>query len=345
MQLDAEQQRGLTVLASEAERAGLSLPEKAAFLATAWLESTWRPSAKGDVRNGQPTSFGLFQNRAGGAGGPTIDTANDFLDPVKSARERASQFKRRRIDTGTEAAALQRPATPGTYAANVNKVITNLLSGKAPDGSTFNGTARAANPTKWLRGDTAGIDPNLAASLAWVGQQLGKPIDIVSGKRTRAEQAKLYADYRAGRGNLAAPPGKSNHEQGDAADAYVNGVPLAQFPGATAKLKQAGVQVAVKGEPWHAELTDAAKKIGGAFIGGFVDGFTDPFGSADKLGLNPFGNKVDDAKKQILFVGVVIAAVVIGGLMVVGGSWRAVTGTSAVNVATTVASGGKVGAK
>jgi len=49
-------------------------------------------------------------------------------------------------------------------------------------------------------------------------KQFGSDLPINSGGRSYAEQAKLYADYRAGRGNLAAPPGTSNHESGNAVD-------------------------------------------------------------------------------------------------------------------------------
>lgn len=43
-------------------------------------------------------------------------------------------------------------------------------------------------------------------------------ISINSGGRTYAQQAALYAAYKAGKGNLAAPPGTSLHESGIAAD-------------------------------------------------------------------------------------------------------------------------------
>ena len=43
-------------------------------------------------------------------------------------------------------------------------------------------------------------------------------LTIVSGGRTTQEQAHLYALYKAGKGNLAAPPGQSLHESGIAAD-------------------------------------------------------------------------------------------------------------------------------
>lgn len=49
-------------------------------------------------------------------------------------------------------------------------------------------------------------------------QRAGVSIRVVSGFRTMAEQRHLYALYKAGRGNLAAPPGYSNHQSGHALD-------------------------------------------------------------------------------------------------------------------------------
>lgn len=43
-------------------------------------------------------------------------------------------------------------------------------------------------------------------------------LKVNSGGRTFDEQAKLYADYKAGRGNKAAAPGSSLHESGIAVD-------------------------------------------------------------------------------------------------------------------------------
>lgn len=76
--------------------------------------------------------------------------------------------------------------------------------------------------------------------------------DIPSGYRSYAEQKRLFLLYQAGQGNLAAEPGKSNHERGKAADAYIRGVPL----GAAASEECAywGIHFPVRGEKWHAEL-------------------------------------------------------------------------------------------
>nr|WP_274637078.1 D-alanyl-D-alanine carboxypeptidase family protein [Microbacterium bovistercoris] len=44
-------------------------------------------------------------------------------------------------------------------------------------------------------------------------KQFGLDLLVSSGTRTRVEQTKLYAAWKAGTGNLAAAPGKSNHEE------------------------------------------------------------------------------------------------------------------------------------
>jgi hypothetical protein len=49
----------------------------------------------------------------------------------------------------------------------------------------------------------------------------GLSLVIVSGFRTMERQKELYADYRAGRGHLAALPGHSNHQSGHALDLAV----------------------------------------------------------------------------------------------------------------------------
>ncbi|MCW2924535.1 MAG: penicillin-resistant DD-carboxypeptidase [Thermoleophilia bacterium] len=117
-------------------------------------------------------------------------------------------------------------------------------------------TAPSAPSLAHVTGKTANLDPELLSRLDALGQQLGKPIDIISGNRTFAEQSQLYAAYRAGHGNLAAPPGHSNHEHGAAADAYVGGVALANVPGARDAAQRLGLHFPVGGEAWHVERTD-----------------------------------------------------------------------------------------
>lgn len=88
-------------------------------------------------------------------------------------------------------------------------------------------------------------------------QRWGSGLSVTSGGRTREEQAQLYADYLAGRGNLAAPPGTSLHESGIALDL---GGPIASY--GTAQhiwLQQNAARFGWYwvgeryGEPWHWE--------------------------------------------------------------------------------------------
>jgi secretion/DNA translocation related TadE-like protein len=70
---------------------------------------------------------------------------------------------------------------------------------------------------------------------------------IVSGFRTRAEQAALFRE----KPDLAAPPGHSNHELGLAADLGFESAGAQRA--AHAHALACGLEFPVDGEPWHAE--------------------------------------------------------------------------------------------
>ena len=79
----------------------------------------------------------------------------------------------------------------------------------------------------------------------------GVTLQIVSGFRTMDRQRELYDDYRAGRGNLAARPGHSNHQSGHALDLAVSAPKVrAWLEGHAASF---GFQRTVPSEPWHWE--------------------------------------------------------------------------------------------
>lgn len=93
---------------------------------------------------------------------------------------------------------------------------------------------------------TQGLQGWFVARLACLFQRV-RGIRVVSGFRTRAEQARLHAERPA----WAAPPGRSMHERGLAAD-------LA-FPSRFAQRRAhsvadvCGLEFPVRREPWHLE--------------------------------------------------------------------------------------------
>lgn len=93
----------------------------------------------------------------------------------------------------------------------------------------------------------AGLYDPLASIVQRIVNESRGAVHVVSGWRDSRKQAALYAAYKAGRGNLAAPPGSSRHERGAAVD--FGGV-LSVWRRLAAKY---GLIFPVKGENWHAE--------------------------------------------------------------------------------------------
>ena len=106
-----------------------------------------------------------------------------------------------------------------------------------------------------ITGDTRGLNATFLDRVRqWVAA-VGRPFHITSGYRSVERQAQLYQAYLAGRGNLAAKPGNSNHNFGLAIDGPHWGN---RNPGAF------GLVYRVRGEPWHVEPVDAKALRGGA---------------------------------------------------------------------------------
>jgi hypothetical protein len=94
----------------------------------------------------------------------------------------------------------------------------------------------------------AGLDADFAARLGCLFAKV-PGLSIVSGFRTRAEQAALYAE----KPDLAAPPGHSMHELGLAADL---GYPSDQAREiAHSSAFSCGLEFPMSYEPWHVEPT------------------------------------------------------------------------------------------
>lgn len=103
-----------------------------------------------------------------------------------------------------------------------------------------------------VTGDTQGLVPPFMSALGNMSAGTGHPINVLSGYRSRAEQARLYAAYLAGTGNLAAPPGSSHHELGIAADIAPGRETFGSVAG------HYGLGFTVPSESWHIELLNAA---------------------------------------------------------------------------------------
>lgn len=101
--------------------------------------------------------------------------------------------------------------------------------------------------------DLKHLDLGLRKRLADACKDLGHSGQVVSGFRSKAKQQKLYSAYLAGKGPLAAPPGSSNHERGEAADVYIQGVPIGSYPGGREALRKHGLVLGASGEKWHVE--------------------------------------------------------------------------------------------
>lgn len=96
-----------------------------------------------------------------------------------------------------------------------------------------------------------GVNPALANAITQTMNECSGS-SIASGKRSTEEQAVLYQKYLNGTGNLAAPPGSSNHETGNAVD--ING----NYSCIHSVGAKYGLVFPVAGEPWHAELGSGA---------------------------------------------------------------------------------------
>src|SRR5690606_18258144 len=97
------------------------------------------------------------------------------------------------------------------------------------------------------KGGYLGLEPSFGRKVKNVVNITRGRVYVVSGFRTRAQQAALYARYQAGRGNKAARPGTSMHEKGLAVDFG------GQYRRYLGVIQSQGLLNTVPGEPWHFE--------------------------------------------------------------------------------------------
>jgi peptidoglycan hydrolase-like protein with peptidoglycan-binding domain len=101
------------------------------------------------------------------------------------------------------------------------------------------------------------LTPPAAAAfreMSAAAKQDGVHLDVVSSFRGNEEQRQLYQAYRSGRGNLAARPGYSNHQQGLAVDITTGGSrQSASYRWLAQNGARFGFANTVPSEPWHWE--------------------------------------------------------------------------------------------
>jgi len=108
--------------------------------------------------------------------------------------------------------------------------------------------ARAAQAGSGVAG-RGNVDAELLRRFDAWNASIGGALHIVSGYRSSAKQAQLYAAYLNGTGNLAARPGSSNHEKSPARAIDYGPASWARTPGSYAY----GLKAPVRSEPWHLE--------------------------------------------------------------------------------------------
>ncbi len=102
---------------------------------------------------------------------------------------------------------------------------------------------------KEMRSDAAAAFNRMHAA----ARAQGITLKVNSGFRSMAEQEALYRAYKNGTGNLAAPPGYSNHQGGIAVDIQTGGTGTSTYRWLANNAKNFGFVRTVPSEPWHWE--------------------------------------------------------------------------------------------
>lgn len=148
-------------------------------------------------------------------------------------------------------------------------VVLKRSSDSSSSSSSSDGAAGTTTVTGYVNGqavqlellpiDAAGHMLRADAAQAFLQMQAaaaadGVTLQVDSAFRSYAEQVQLYQLYQAGKGNLAAPPGYSNHEGGVAVDINTARGTNAAFQWLNDNAANYGFHRTVATEPWHWEF-------------------------------------------------------------------------------------------
>jgi phage-related protein len=131
----------------------------------------------------------------------------------------------------------------------------------------------------------AGLYPPLASAVSRVIRDAHGAVSVTSGWRSNAQQANLYERYLSGNGNLAARPGSSQHEGGNAVDFGGNRSLYTRLA------QRFGLVAPVGGEPWHWEHPGQGREGGGGLfgLGDLIQEIRDAAAGVGKLGGKLYG--------------------------------------------------------
>lgn len=180
-------------------------------------------------------------------GGLCLALARVGVDAVETAQAR----------TGADAAALAGAAEGEAAARAVAEANGAVLTDGGPVGEAFEarvqvgragGVARAVGVLPGT-GTATGLSPEMLTALARARAVLGRPVPVVSGWRSPAQQATLWL-MRGSNPFPVASPGTSAHERGLAIDVPLSFVPVLQSVAGAVGL----CQPLPESDPVHFEL-------------------------------------------------------------------------------------------
>ena len=124
-----------------------------------------------------------------------------------------------------------------SFALRDGEVVVRVRVGGADAFARARATGNRGTPGGMTGGDRVGLAPAMLAALARADGLMGRPVPVVSGLRTRAEQQALW-DRRHTNPYPVARPGTSDHERGLAFDVARADVPSLLAVAAAAGLCQ-----------------------------------------------------------------------------------------------------------
>ena len=191
-----------------------------------------------------------------GDGGGLQDKINDAVDNATDDfyRDRDGGNAKPRNLPGNK-----QPAKKASSASAARVVSRAAVAGIRVSSGGASGVR--ARTSASVTGDISGL--RILPQLQAMAQGTGRSIHVQSGFRSRSEQQVLYNRYLNGTGNLAAPPGSSNHESGMAADITPG---REVFGGVAGKY---GLSFPIPSESWHVEAGGggSAPASGGSGVG------------------------------------------------------------------------------